>query len=85
MPNRGRGSSSDTNPEKLFTRSEFQTDEEDFSSCARGSGDSISSDTEVYTVALLSLDQDEGAAINRKSSFQKNCRCRVQLRRLEKN
>ena len=70
---------------RRHTRSEYQTDEEEFSSCARDSGDSISSDTEVDTDALLNMDQDEGAAINRKSSFQKNCLCRVQLRRLEKN
>ena len=70
---------------RRHTRSEYQTDEEEFSSCARGSDDSISSDTEVDTDALLNLDQDEGAAINRTSLFQKNCLCRVQLRRLEKN
>ena len=70
---------------RRHTRSEYQTDEEEFSRCARGSGDSISSDTEVDTDALLNLNQDEGGAINRKSSFRKNCLCQVQLRRLEKN
>ena len=64
-------------------RSAYQTDGEEFSRCAIGSGDSISRDTKVDTDALINLDQDEGAAINRKSSFEKNCLCRVQLRRLE--
>ena len=34
----------------------IQTAEEEFSRCARGFGDSISSDTEVDTDALLDLD-----------------------------
>ena len=52
------------------TRSEYQTDEEEFSCYAIGSGHSISSDTEVNTDPLINLDLDEGAAINRKSLFQ---------------
>ena len=68
-------------------RSEYQTDEEEFSCYAIGSGRSISSDTEVNIDPLINLDRDEGAAINRKSLFQIpcNCICRVQPSRLEKN
>ena len=64
-------------------RSEYQTDGEEFSRCAIGSGDSVSRDTKVDTDALINLDQDEEAVINRKRSFLKNCLCQVQLRRLE--
>ena len=66
-------------------RSEYQRDEEVFSCYAIGSGHSISSDTEENTDLLINLDLYEGAAINRKSLFQNNWLCRVQLSRLEKN
>ena len=59
----------------IRTRSEYQTDEEEFpvnKKCyAIGSGQSISCDTEVNTDPLINLDLDEVAAISRKSLFQR--------------
>ena len=57
-----------------------KVNEEEFSRCAIGSGDSISRDAEVDIDALINLDQDKGASIERKSLLQNNCLCRVQLR-----
>ena len=52
------------------TRRQYQTDEEEVSCYAIGSGHSISSNTEVDIDPLINLDLDKGAAINRKSLFQ---------------
>ena len=41
------------------TRSEYQTDEEEFTCYAISSGHSISSDTEANTDPLINLDLDE--------------------------